>query len=282
MSVPHRPAFLRVRNILDRLNGTEIALSGGISTPGVVRVGDTVRRPVTRDAAFVHGVLAHLEVRGVERVPRFLGIDDKGREVLTYISGTVPRRVGGFEKEQWLAAARLLRLFHDATVDCDLKGDCEVICHGDPGPGNCVFRNGMPFALIDFDQARPGRREEDVAYAAWTWLHIGNRSVAPEEQGANLVDFVAAYDATSTWNPLVAVLHAQRATVARIPNSFKWAFIKAWAQGCLAWTYRHRRSIAVGIAERSSARRGADHAGAPGSRARIESGAARRAGDEPA
>jgi Phosphotransferase enzyme family len=251
MPVSLQPVFLRLRNVLDRLNGKEVALKGGVSTPGVVRVGDTVRRPVKEKSAFVHDVLRHLELRGFDRVPRFLGIDEKGRAMLTYISGTVPRQVGGFQKEQWLAAARLLRLFHDATVDCDLKGEYEVICHGDPGPGNYVFRDGMPFALIDFDAARPGKREEDVGHAAWMWLHIGKRNVAPEEQGSNLVDFVAAYDAAATWNPLVAVLQAQKATVGQIPNSVKWAFIRAWAQGCLAWTYRHREGIAAGIAMRS-------------------------------
>jgi hypothetical protein len=199
----------------------------------------------------VHDVLRHLELREFDRAPRFLGIDEKGRAILTHISGTVPRQVGGFQKEQWLAAARLLRQFHDATVDCDLKGECEVVCHGDPGPGNCVLRDGMPFAFIDFDGARPGKREEDVGYAAWMWLHIGNRRIAPEMQGSNLVDFVAAYDAAATWNPLEAVLRAQSATVARLPNSFRWAFIKAWAQSCLGWTYRHRKGIAAGIAMRS-------------------------------
>ncbi len=253
MSASRQSVFFRLRNVLDRLSGKEVALKGGMSTPGVVRVGDTVRRPVKDTSAFAHDVLRHLELRGFDHVPRFLGIDDKGRAMLTYVCGTVPRQVGGFQKEQWLAAARLLRRFHDATVDCDLKGEYEVICHGDPGPGNFVFRNGMPFALIDFDQARPGRREEDVGYAAWMWLHIGKRRVAPEEQGSNLVDFVAAYDAAATWNPLAAVLQAQKATVARIPNSFQWASIKAWAQGCLAWTYGHREGIAAGIATRSEA-----------------------------
>ena len=246
-----QPRFLRLRNALDRLSGKEAALKGGMTTSGVVLVGDTVRRPVKEKSAFVHDVLRHLELRGFDRVPRFLGIDEKGREMLTHISGTVPQQVGGFQKEQWLAAARLLKQFHDATMDCDLKGECEVICHGDPAPGNYVLRDGMPFALIDFDGAHPGKREEDVGYAAWMWLHIGNRKVAPEEQGSNLVDFVAAYDAAATWNPLKAVLQAQKACVARIPNSFKWTVIKAWAQACLAWTYRNRERIAAGIATRS-------------------------------
>jgi hypothetical protein len=84
------------------------------------------------------------------------------------------------------------------------------------------------------------------------WLHIGNRKVAPEEQGSNLVDFVAAYDAAAAWNPLKAVLEAQKASVALIPNSFKWANIKAWAQACLAWTYHNRERIAAGIVMRSA------------------------------
>lgn len=94
-----QPVFLCLRNALDRLTGQEVALRGGISTPGVVRVGDTVRRPVKEKSAFVHDVLRHLELRGFDRVPRFLGIDEKGRAMLTYISGTVHSQVGGFQKE---------------------------------------------------------------------------------------------------------------------------------------------------------------------------------------
>jgi hypothetical protein len=251
MSPSRHPRFLRLRNVLDRLTGKELRLKGGISTPGVVRVGDTVRRPVKQNSAFEHDVLRHLERRTFDRAPRFLGIDDKGRAILTYISGTVPQQVGGFQKEQWLAAARLLRLFHDATADYELKGECEVVCHGDAGPGNCVLRDGMPFAFIDFEAAHPGTREEDVGYAAWMWLHIGTRKVAPEEQGSNLAEFVSAYDPTATWNPLAAVLRAQHATVVRIPNRFKWAIVKAWAKGCLSWTMSHRERIAAGMAMRS-------------------------------
>lgn len=250
MPASFKPLFWRIQDFLDRMRGSEVALNGGMSTPGVVRQGDTVRRPVKETSAFVHEVLRHLERHGFDRVPRFLGIDEKGREMLTYISGTVQGQVGGFKKEQWLAAARLLRLFHDATVDCELKGEFEVVCHGDPAPGNCVLRDGMPFALIDLDAAHPGKREEDVGHAAWMWLHIGNRWVAPEEQGSNLVDFVAAYDAAATWNPLRAVLEAQKRCVDRIPNDFRWSFIRMWARGCLSWTYRNSERIGAGVVMR--------------------------------
>lgn len=254
MPASRQPRFLHVRNVLNRLTGKEVTLKGGVSTPGVVRVGDTVRRPTKETSAFAHDVLRHLERRGFDGAPRFLGIDEKGRATLTYIAGTVRQQVGGLQKDQWLAAARLLRLFHDATVDCELRGECDVICHGDPGPGNYVFRDGMPFALIDFDGAHPGKREEDVGYAAWMWLHIGDHTVAPEVQGSQLVDFVAAYDPAATWSPLTAVLQAQKDTVARIPNGMKWAVIRAWAQACMAWTWRNREGIAAGIAKRSEER----------------------------
>lgn len=237
------------------VSGEEVAFRGGMATPGVVRVGDTVRRSLKQNSAFVHDVLRHLERRGFDGAPRFLGLDEKGRATFTYVAGTVSHQLGGFEQEQWRAAARLLRAFHDATADCDLRGENEVICHGDPGPGNHVFRDGVPVALIDFDEARPGTREEDVAYAAWMWLHIGNRKVTPEDQGANLWEFVAAYDAAATWNPLRGVLDAQKRVVARVPNSFKWAPIKTWAQGCLAWTYRHRARIGAGMALRAESSR---------------------------
>jgi len=41
----------------------------------VVRIGDTVRRPVGPHSPLVHALLAHLESVGFEGAPRFLGID---------------------------------------------------------------------------------------------------------------------------------------------------------------------------------------------------------------
>jgi hypothetical protein len=44
----------------------EVPLLGGMSTPGVVRVGDTVRRPLNANSDYVHGLLLHLEECGFE------------------------------------------------------------------------------------------------------------------------------------------------------------------------------------------------------------------------
>ena len=41
----------------------------------------------------------------------------------------------------------------------------EVICHGDLGPWNVVWRGEEPVGLLDFDFAGPGDRMLDVSYA---------------------------------------------------------------------------------------------------------------------
>ena len=46
----------------------------------VVRVGDTVRRPVKKTAVAVRALLLHLEGVGFDGAPRYLGSDEQGRE----------------------------------------------------------------------------------------------------------------------------------------------------------------------------------------------------------
>jgi hypothetical protein len=59
-----RQVRLRPRNVLDRLGGKESRFKGGFSTAGVVRIGDTVHRPMKKDSPFVHDVLRYLERHG--------------------------------------------------------------------------------------------------------------------------------------------------------------------------------------------------------------------------
>ncbi|MHB8815211.1 MAG: phosphotransferase, partial [Steroidobacteraceae bacterium] len=142
----------------------------------------------------MHGILRHLEAKGFPGAPRFLGLDDKGREVLTFLPGDVPNELGAFSDDQIAAAAELLHSLHNATTDCELRAGNEVVCHGDPSPCNCVFVDGVPSGFIDFDAAHPGTRDDDVGYAAWLWLDIGNNELAPEVQGQRLIAFLTAYD----------------------------------------------------------------------------------------
>lgn len=120
---------------------------------GVVRVGNTVRRPAGPHTPAVHALLAYLHAAGFEGAPRPLGIDDRGREVLSFIPGTVPwpDRFDLLEPPQRLArAARLIREFHDAVtgfvppagarwqVLIPAEGEGEIIAHHDLAPWNLV------------------------------------------------------------------------------------------------------------------------------------------------
>jgi hypothetical protein len=70
--------------------GEKALLTGGRITQGVVRVGNTVRRPTGPHTPFVHSLLRHLEEVGFDGAPRVLGIDEQGREILTFIEETSP------------------------------------------------------------------------------------------------------------------------------------------------------------------------------------------------
>lgn len=86
----------------------EIPLAGGRTTDGVVRIGDTVRRPVTPRSDFVRRLLVHLAEVGFEGCPRHTGVDEQGRDTLSFLPGLVPANLGEFSESQLRSAARLL------------------------------------------------------------------------------------------------------------------------------------------------------------------------------
>ena len=67
----------------------EVRLRGGWMQK-VVRVGDTVRRAPRGDVEFIRRLLRHLETAGFADVPRWIGVDDKGRDILSFVEGEVP------------------------------------------------------------------------------------------------------------------------------------------------------------------------------------------------
>lgn len=170
-------------------------------------------------------------------------MDAKGREILSFLPGDVPTELGNVSDVQLAAAARLLRLFHDAVADCELKGECETICHGDPGPCNSVFVDGLPVGIIDFDAARPGFRREDVDYAAWLWLSIGDERSSPELQGQRLAAFANAYGAIDIGDVVPAILAVQDQFLGRhdVPVT-----VREWAKSCRTWLTRHLSTVTAG------------------------------------
>lgn len=163
---------------------SETELVGG-GTTVVVRVGDTVRRPVRRWSASVHILLDRLRAAGFAGAPRFLGLDENGRETLDHLDGHVgnyPLSEEVRSERALSSAGRLLRAYHDATTELaaeNLPGwqfaalhPVEVICHGDFAPYNCVFTGETATGIIDFDGARPGPRVWDLAYALYRFAPL--------------------------------------------------------------------------------------------------------------
>ncbi|WP_169953599.1 phosphotransferase enzyme family protein [Microbispora sp. H11081] len=181
----------------------EEPLIGDGVTQGIVRVGDTVRRPVRPFTATIQAYLAHLHASGFSGAPVPLGVDEQGREVLSFVPGDVPREPLPPEtarEEVLVELAHLIRRLHDAAhgwapppdavfggipgarnANSTADGQPLLVSHRDYCPGNVVFRDGLPAALIDFDLAKPTTRVDDLANALYYWaplLHPLDRAPA--------------------------------------------------------------------------------------------------------
>lgn len=236
------------------MDGNEIELPGG-QVNKVVRLGDTVRRTISWDRTLVHQVLRHLETMNFAGAPRFLGFDALGREILTFLPSDLAFDADGFSDIQLAAAASLLRRFHDATVSFPLvrQSGAEVLCHNDWTPANTVFRETMPYGMIDFDTVAPGSRLWDVAYSAWTWLDLSDPAYTPDEQLRRLKIFCSSYDHPScTIEHLAGYIPTRQAGRARWARDRNMPEAEAWALRCMYWTVQHlsERVHPTGLPER--------------------------------
>ncbi|GAA2615151.1 phosphotransferase [Paractinoplanes durhamensis] len=156
---------------------------------GIVRVGNTVRRPRHDRSDYVDALLQRMADAGFMGTPRPLGYDDQGRQILTFVEGWVPVCDGphGLDDAQIRSATGLIRAFHDATAAIGLNEDQEVVCHGDLGPHNTVFDGDRAVAIIDFeDDVRPGRRVDDFDQAVWGFAELADPVVPVAEQARRM------------------------------------------------------------------------------------------------
>ena len=174
----------------------EQRLLGG-RTAGAVRVGETIHKPTQRWTPGVRAVLDHLEGVGFEGAPRALGVDDQGRQVLSYLVGET---VG--EQRPWpdwvrsdtalVQVGAWLRRLHDATASFVPPEDTAwfagqswrpglVIGHHDAAPYNVVWRGERLVGFVDWDIAGPSSPELDLAFVALTWVPMQARRVAAEQ-----------------------------------------------------------------------------------------------------
>jgi hypothetical protein len=166
-------------------------LRGG-NTTVVVRVGDTVRRPVGRWTPAVHDLLSHLAAVRFHGSPRVLGLDDRDREILEFVPGEVgglspadPLPVWFGTPEACWSIGRWIRDFQTAQAGLVVdpakpwrraEGAAlepgQVIVHHDVSPYNTVRRPDDSLVVLDWDFARPGDPIEDLAWAAWRWVPL--------------------------------------------------------------------------------------------------------------
>jgi hypothetical protein len=171
----------------------------GRSGTKVWRSSRGVHRTTGPWTATVHAFLRHLEAVGFPGAPRVIGMDDADREVLSFIEGEVladptwqPGRPTPWpdwaQSDNCLVeSARLLRRLHEASASfvppdntvwrqhaCSALAADEIVCHGDLGPHNTVYRGGIPLVFIDWDQIRPNHPLVEFGNAAWHFVPLWN------------------------------------------------------------------------------------------------------------
>lgn len=215
----------------------EQQLEGG-NAGGAVLIDGTVRRPTGPWTPAVHALLRHLEQRGFDGCPRVLGMDDQGREILSFLPG---RSIGGMQpwpawvhsEDALLQVGGWLRRYHHAVREFVPPADArwrigshvwrpgDVIGHNDAAPYNAVWRSRLDthtrlVGFIDWDFASPCPPVWDLAFTAFSWVPLHAREVVVAE-GFN--DFAArprrlrllldAYGWTGTVSEVLDVVQAR-------------------------------------------------------------------------
>lgn len=157
----------------------EISLVGGRST--VTRLGEVVFREPGPWSPTIMALLRHLEREGFEHAPRIVGtgFDDRGREMLTFVEGESPHPYP-WTDDALPRLGTILRKLHETTrtftppTDARWRpwfgrdlGEPGAIGHCDTGAWNIIAGDGLPLALIDWEQAGPVDPLVELAQACW-------------------------------------------------------------------------------------------------------------------
>jgi aminoglycoside phosphotransferase (APT) family kinase protein len=155
-------------------------------------------------------LLTYLQEIGYSSSPRFLGVDEEGRDIFEFIPGEMTTHPSERDEAAYAAGGAMLRHLHEATAGHPLAGARQCVIHGDPGPFNTIFQDGMPRAFIDWDGARPGAWMFDLAYLAWTWCIQSVGRVPVRDQARHLRELRDGYGRGDADTLLRAIVRRQR------------------------------------------------------------------------
>ena len=222
--------------VSDEPDGEEALMGGLITFP--VRIQGNVHRESGPWTPSVHALLRHLEDAGFDGAPRVVGFDDVGREVLTYVDGepgSLRFPQGLLHQHGLMALGRFIRRFHDAVtafvpapdavyrIGARPLGPGEIVCHGDLGYWNTVWRGDEVVGLIDWDTAEPAPPLRDVAVAAMTTVPMHDDEWAvrvgflpPLDRRARLAAFCAGYGDVTPAEVVEAAAESMRVEMERL------------------------------------------------------------------
>jgi hypothetical protein len=190
--------------------GSEELLPGNVA--GAVRVGDTVRRPTGPWTAAVHALLGHLATR-IPCIPRVLGFDELGREILDFLPGRVIDT--GTEQltlGQIVSVVTWTREFHTAVAGFTHSGPWRyfpipsptLIGHNDIAPYNVCFAGDELVGVFDWDMAGPSTPLSELAFIAWNCVPLW-RDTGPDPAAQRLATIATTYGAFTARQILHAV-----------------------------------------------------------------------------
>jgi len=177
---------------------SEETLPGG-NTDGAVRIGDIVHKRASPWTPTVHALLRHLEYAGVDGVPRALGFDEQGRQMLTYLPGevigdSISWPAWAYADSTLVQVGQWMRRIHDATAVFMPPRDERwftgrtmqpgwIVGHQDAAPYNAVMDGDRLVGFFDWDTASPSSRDDDLAFSALLWVPL--TAVNADEQSGS-------------------------------------------------------------------------------------------------
>jgi len=224
----------------------EQPLPGG-NAGGAVLADGTVRRTAGPWTPAVHALLRHLEDRGFDGAPRVIGLDELGREVLTYLPGETvgtarPWPAWVHSDEALEQVGHWLRGYHDAVRDFVPPPGARwrtsqrpwqpgyVVGHNDAAPYNAVWQRGPDgggrlVGFFDWDFAAPCPPVWDLAFVVFCWVPFHARDVMTAEGFTALSDrprrLRLLLDAYGYQGTVADILAAVRSRISDIATSLR-------------------------------------------------------------